>query len=65
MLIHDRGHLNSRPELTGLGLRGENGNLRARQVFQNDFGHPGERPPRVVFEHEHAKIGAYLGDLSF
>ena len=56
---HD-GHLDARAEFAGLRLRGENRDLRGREVLQDSLGHEPERATRVMFEHEKAVIGADL-----
>ena len=60
VLVHDRGHLDARSEFAALRLRAKNTDLRSRQIFENDFRHPGERAGSVFLEHEDGVLRADL-----
>src|SRR5439155_1557576 len=56
MMVHDPRYFRARAEFARLALHCENGNLRARQIFEDCFRHELERPPGVVLEYEQAVI---------
>src|SRR2546429_9581240 len=56
MMVSDRRYFRARAEFARLALHCENGNLRARQIFEDCFRHELERPPGVVLEYEQAVI---------
>ena len=63
VMIHHGGHLGARAEFAGLGLRGKDGDLRQREIVENDLRHVLERPSRMMLEHEQAVIRANALDF--
>src|SRR5437870_4360789 len=57
-MIYDTRHFGARTELARLRLRGKDGDLRPRQIIENDFRHVLERPTRMMLEHEQVVLRA-------
>ena len=52
VMVYHGGHLGARAEFARLTLCGKDGDLRERQVIQNNLRHVRERPPRMMLQHK-------------
>jgi hypothetical protein len=58
VIVDYGGHLDARAKLARLGLRGENRDLRSREILENGLGHKLEWTARVMFEDKETVLGA-------
>ncbi len=50
VMVHDRRYFRARAEFARLGSHCENGDLRERQIIENDLRHEFQRTPRMMLQ---------------
>src|SRR6266478_245014 len=59
-MIYNSCHFRARAEFARLRLRGKDGDLRQRQIIEDDLRHVLEGPTRMMLEHEQAVLRANM-----